>query len=244
MDRQEPNGDALDENYRDKLAAIGRATVSAIPLAGGVLAEIVSSVIPDQRADRIAIYLRALAVRVDQLESKTRESISANPEKVHLIEEGGLQSARATTQARIDCIVEAVTRGLRAEDTEVIRKKRLLYLFGELDEDEIALLNAYGKSYAGDDQRAFDEVDQPAPPHLQSSESEIAQRQLYELGQDHLVRLGLIKKNYGSLKKGAIPEFDPRKGDFKNRLEISYLGRMLLKEVGMALPLDVQRGNV
>lgn len=244
MGNGEPSGDGLDENYRDKLAAIGRGAASAVPLAGGVLAEVVSSVIPGQRADRISAYLRALASRVEELEAQTRDGILFNAEKIHLIEEGGLQSARATTQERIDLIVEAVSRGLSAEDAEVIRRGRLLLLLGELDDDEVNLLNAYGRAYAGADRRAFEEINRPEPPHLQSDPSVIDQNQLYELGESRLIRLGLIKKKYGNIKKGTIPEFDSRKGDFKHRLEISYLGRMLLREVGMAAPIDAQRDNI
>lgn len=235
------NSDGLEEDFRDRLAAIGRGAAGAVPLAGGILAEVIGAVIPGQRADRITAYLRALALRIEELEAGVRADIVANVEKINLIEEGGLQSARAMSPERIDLIVQAVARGLTAEDAEVIRRKRLLLILGELDDDEVNLLNAYGRSYAGSDQRAFAEVNRPDPPHLQSDPSAIDQHQLYELGKKHLIRLGLIKKNYGSIKKGVVPEFDPREGDFKHRLEVSYLGRMLLREIGMAAPIDAQR---
>tara|TARA_R110002072_G_scaffold150962_1_gene300019 strand:- start:497 stop:1231 length:735 start_codon:yes stop_codon:yes gene_type:complete len=243
MDDGQAKSDGLEENYRDKLAAIGRGAAGSIPLAGGILAEVVGAVIPGQRADRITAYLRALASRVEELEAEIRNGIVGNAEKIHLIEEGGLQSARATSPERIGLIVEAVTRGLNAEDAEVIRRKRLLLILGELDDDEVNLLNAYGKSYAGSDRRAFEQINRPDPPHLQSDPSVIDQNQLYELGKTHLIRLGLIKKNYGSIKKGVVPEFDPRDGDFKHRLEVSYLGRMLLREIGMPAPIDAQQAN-
>ena len=241
MKDSEPTSDGLDENYRDKLAAIGRGVVGAVPIGGGILAEVVGAVIPGQRADRITTYLRALASKVEGLEAAIKDGIMANAEKVHLIEEGGIQSARAITQERIDLIVETVSRGLSAEDAEVFRRKRLLLLLGELDDDEINILNAYGRAYAGSDPRAFEEIDRPDPPHMQSDQSVIDQNQLYELGRVRLIRFGLIRKNYGSIKKGVIPEFDPRSGDFKHRLEISYLGRMLLREIGMPAPFDASR---
>lgn len=243
MNDGQANSDGLEDNYRDKLTAIGRAAAGSIPLAGGILAEVVGAVIPGQRADRITAYLRALTSRVEELEAEIRDGIVGNPEKIHLIEEGGLQSARATSPERIELIVEAVTRGLSAEDAEVIRRKRLLLILGELDDDEVNLLNAYGRSYAGSDRRAFEQINRPDPPHLQSDPSVIDQNQLYELGKTHLIRLGLIKKNYGSIKKGVVPEFDPSHGDFKHRLEVSYLGRMLLREIGMPAPIDAQQAN-
>ena len=146
-------------------------------------------------------------------------------------------------QERIDQIVEAVSRGLSEDDATVIRRKRILLILGELDNDEINVLNAYGRSYGGADREAFDRVNRPDPPHLRSSSSVIDQNQLYDLGKRRLIRLGLLKKNYGNIKKGEIPVFDAREGDFKHRLEVSYLGRMLLREIGMETPFDAQQAE-
>ncbi len=49
-----PN-DGLDDDWKDRLVAIGKGVASFVPLAGGPLAEIIGSVIPGQRADRITI---------------------------------------------------------------------------------------------------------------------------------------------------------------------------------------------
>lgn len=235
--------DSLDDNLRDKLVAIGKGVASVVPLAGGIMAEVVGVVIPEQRADRIAAYLRALTSRVDELTQEMRDGLSANTEKIDLIEEGGFQSARATSQERIYQIVETVSRGLNEDDVDVVRRKRLLLILGELDDDEVNLLNAYGRSYAGVDRQAFQKVNRPATPHMQSPPTLIDQNQLYEAGERHLVRLGLLKKNFGTLKKGEVPEFDPHIGDFKHSLEVSHLGRMLLREIGMETPFDARRGN-
>lgn len=40
------------------------------------------------------------------------------------------------------------------------------------------------------------------------------------------------------MKKGQVPEFDPRSGDFKHSVEVSGLGRMLLNEVGLGADLE------
>lgn len=241
MVKNDPKPDGLDDDLKDKLVAIGKGVAGAIPVVGGVVGEVVGMTIPGQRADRIAAYLRALAERVDDLAEEVRAGIVSNAEKIDLIEEGGFQSARATSQERIDQIVEAVSRGLSEDDAEVVRRKRLLLILGELDEDEINLLNAYGRSYGGADPQAFDRVNRPDLPSFQSPRSVMDQNQLYEAGKQHLIRLGLLKKNYGSVKKGTIPEFDSREGDFKHRLEVSSLGRMLLREIGLETPFDAQQ---
>ena len=235
--------DGLDDNWRDRLVAIGKGVASFVPLAGGPLAEIIGSVIPGQRADRITFYLRELAGRVDELDVEVQNSLGANSEKIDLIEEGGFQAARATSKERIDRIVEAVRRGLNEADADLVRRKRLLLILGEIDDDELSLLNAYGRKYAGRDRNAFSAVNQPDPVHMQSTPAQIEQNHLYQAGREHLLRLGLLTRNYGNVKKGTMPEFDSRAGHFKHSVEVSGFGRMLLKEVGLEAPFDADQSE-
>ena len=233
---------SLDDDWRDNLIAIGKGVAGAIPLAGGVVSELIG-MIPGQRADRIATYLRELAIRVEALDEKVRSALASNPEKMDLIEEGGLQASRATSRERLDQIVEAVSRGLAESDSDVVRRKRLLRVFGELDDDEVSLLNAYGRSYGGSDRMAFEKVNRPDPAHLGSSMSVVEDNTLYDAGSAHLLRLGLMKKNYGTVKRGELPEFDTSKGDFKHRLEVSHFGRMMLRAIGLETPFDASRST-
>lgn len=235
--------DGLDDNWRDRLVAVTKGAVGAIPLAGGLVAEIVGAVIPGQRADRIANYLRLLSERLERMSHELRDAITANAERVDLIEEGGYQAARATSQERIERIVEAVARGLSEDDTHLIRRKRLLQLLGELDDDEISLLNAYGRSYGGGDRMAFERINRPDPIHMQSSRVEIEQNYLFDAGKANLLRLGLLRKQYRNVRKGEVPEFDTRTGDYKHSVEVSGLGRLLLREVGMETPFDAQESE-
>ncbi|MFG6159645.1 hypothetical protein ACGTNG_12635 [Halomonas sp. 1390] len=231
--------DGLDDNFKDKLLAIGKGVAGVCPY-GGVVAEVVSSVIPGQRVDRITEYLRQLSLRVDAMDEQVKKEIARSPNKIDLVEEGGHQAARAISRNRIEMIVSAVERGLTEDEAEVLRRKRLLKLLGELDDDELALLNAYGQSYGGGagEDNPFENVNMPHPPNLSSGPEEIDKYQLFQAGRDSLLRLKLLRKNYGNVKKGQLPEFDPREGDFKSRVEVSQLGRMLLKEIGMPSPFD------
>ncbi|MBC7767416.1 MAG: hypothetical protein H7124_01375 [Phycisphaerales bacterium] len=236
-----PKRDGLDDDIRDKLVVAGKSVVSIVPLAGGPLAEIVGAIVPGQRADRIVTYLRALDERVSKFEEAAKEALLNNPYKIDLVEEGGYQSARALSQNRVDQIVAAVTSGISASDADVTRRKRLLILLGELDDDEVNLLNAYGRSYGGADRDAFEAVSRPGPIHMGSNREEIDQESLYVAGKEHLLRLGLLQKNYARPKQGqSVPEFDARAGDFKHSVEISSLGRLLLREIGMPTPFDQQ----
>lgn len=228
----------LDDKLVDKLVSLGKGASGLIPMIGGPLAEIIGNVIPGQRADRVAKYLRALSIRVEQLETAIQESLLQDPEKVDLIEEGGYQAARATSSERIEMIVEAVSRGLTLDDADLVRRKRLLSLLGELDEDEMVLLNAHGRAYGGFSEDPFSDVKRPRPAYIGSGIEDVENEHLYESGPNHLLSLGLLRKNYGNVKKGQLPDFEPKKGDFKHRVEISQLGRMLLKEIGMPTAFD------
>ena len=112
----------------------------------------------------------------------------------------------------------------------------MLGLFGEIDDDEFFLLSAYGNSHGGFGAQTWEAIDQPQPAHLGSSRDELDDAELYELGSQHLMRLGLLQRNFGQVKRGEYPPFDAKAGGFKSRIEISYLGRMLLREAGIDLP--------
>ena len=231
------NTDGLDDNFRDKLVALGKAAAGLVPIAGGPLAEIVGAVVPGQRADRIATYLRQLAQRLEEMEQRIAHEIVNSPPKIDLIEEGGFQAARALSDDRINIIVNAVAEGLSQEEADVVRRKRLLSLLAELDDDEVALLHAHGHSM-GNGGRF--KLHYPPRAHLNSPREDVDRERLFTAGRDHLLRLGLLRKRYPQTRRGELPEFDPREGDFKHTVEISYLGRMLLRDIGMPSPIDIR----
>lgn len=235
--------DPLEDDYRDQLATIGKGVASLVPLVGGPLAEIIGIAIPNQRADRIATYVRGLEARIQRLSEEMKADLASSSAKIDLIEEGGYQSARAMSPERVAQITEAVARGLAESDADVIRRRRLLVLFGELDDDEVALLNAYGRSYGGGDRKAFEQINRPDPIHTRSPPDAVERNRLYEVGKEHLLRLELLKRNFGNVKQGQVPDFDPKTGQFKHSVEISYLGRLLLKEIGMTTPFDEARSR-
>ena len=228
--------DQLDNDWRDRAALVTKVAASLVPVVGGPLAELVTEVIPRLRQDRIVEYLRELDTRLATLEQEKVDCFLADAEKIDLVESGGHYAARATSSERISRLAEIVFRGLGADETNLVRRKRLLGLFGEIDDDEFLLLSAYGKSRGGLGSQAWEAIDRPPPAHLESSREQVEDAKLYELGSQNLVRLGLLQRNFGQVKRGEYPPFDAKTGGFKSRIEISYLGRMLLREAGIDLP--------
>ena len=230
--------DRLDADWRDRAALVTKIAASLVPVVGGPLAELITEAIPRLRQERIVEYLRDLDARTATLETEQANRILDDVEKIDLVESGGYLAARATTSERISRIAEIVFRGLEADEANAIRRKRLLALFGDVDDDEFLLLNAHGQSYGGNGSDAWDAVDRPEPAHLESSRGQLDNAKLYDAGREHLLRLGLLQHKFDHVKRGEYPPFDPQSGGFKSRIEISYLGRMLLREAGIDLPFE------
>lgn len=230
----------LDNTTRDHLVALTRGAVSAVPFVGGLLGELITSTIPEQRQDRIVAYLRELGSRLEQMEQAAMQAALRNPEKIDLIESGGHMSVRAMTPNRIAQIAEVVANGLASDEAEIVRRKRLLSLLGEIDDDEVAILSAYGQTYGvgmNGSAAAWEGVNRPQPPHMAAGRELIEQNKLYDLGRDRLLRLNLLERRY-NFKKGQMPEFDDKTGMPKGNVQISYLGRMLLRAMGVQLPFE------
>ena len=228
--------DQLDNDWRDRAALVTKVAASLVPVVGGPLAELVTEVIPRQRQDRIVEYLRELDRRMASLEREKVEGFLADAERIDLVESGGHLAARATSSERISRLAEIVFRGLKSAEATLVRRKRLIGLFGEIDDDEFLLLNAYGQSHVAPASQAWEMIDRPPPAVIGSPPEQIDDATLYELGTEHLLRLGLLERRFDTVKRGEYPPFDAKSGGFKSRVQISYLGRMLLREAGIDLP--------
>lgn len=193
--------DELDNTWSDRAALVTKIASSLVPMVGGPLAERITEVIPRLRQERIVEYFRELAARIETLERENVKRILADVEKIDLIESGGYLAARVTASDRISKIAEIVFRGLGAEETTLIRRKRLLGLFGAIDDDELLLLNAYGQSYGRSRSNAWDAIDRPMA-YIGSSTEEIDNEKLYELGEQNLLGLGLLQRQFDHVKEG------------------------------------------
>lgn len=69
--------DDLDTSSKDKIGALMRGALGAVPFAGGLLGELVAVIIPGQRQDRIVTYIRELDVRVSTMEADVAKAALA-----------------------------------------------------------------------------------------------------------------------------------------------------------------------
>lgn len=59
-----------DEKKNDLIASAGKSIVGAVPFIGPLLSEIVDHLVPNQRLDRLALYVTELELRLAQAEEK------------------------------------------------------------------------------------------------------------------------------------------------------------------------------
>ena len=93
---------------------------------GTLAGEIVESIIPNQRIDRIASLLKTLELKIDPEEKAKIEARMLEEKSVDLMEDGFLQAARALSEERIDYIASLLKNSLTDEDLEHIAYKKLL----------------------------------------------------------------------------------------------------------------------
>lgn len=129
-------------NLYDKLAAVNKAIIGAIPYAGPALSEIICALIPNQRLDRAIRFLNTIAEKVEELS----ESIRADKEKISLIETGLRASANSTYKNKCEWTGNIVICGLSSK-VEVPIAEELIEIVEELNREQIILLYYYCTYY-------------------------------------------------------------------------------------------------
>jgi hypothetical protein len=138
---------ALGTNRRDVAAAVARGAVGAIPVVGSLVAEIVDSIIPGQKLDRVVSFLGVLAERVGRMQEKQAllEDRLRTPEGSDLLEEGIVQASRAVSDDRRARIANLVVNGVSAEQLQYDRTTKLLGILEALNDSELTLLMYYAR---------------------------------------------------------------------------------------------------
>ena len=226
----------LGTTKRDVAVGLVRGAVGAIPVAGSIFSEIIGELVPQQRIERIAIYVQLLNDRLGRLEELDRNVRLRNPENIDLFEEGAFQSAKALSDERRIYIANLVATGITGAEKERLESKRLLNLLRELDDAEIIVLASNLQKNQDDEfWNRHDTVLHPVLAHLGSSQEELDAATVQQLARTHLSRLGLLKPRFARPRKNELPEFDDNTGMIKaSGDELTSLARLLLRRIGLA----------
>lgn len=232
-----PDDLPLGETLRDRAVTLGKGALGTIPIVGSILAEVVTTLIPQQRIKRLEDYVRRLSQRIGQTEGLRERLI--DPQVQDVFEEGAWQSARALSDERRDQIASVVASGLAGDQKNAIEARRLLNIMASLDDDQIVILASFlqRNKQDADFHTRHARILKTIGTHLNSSREDHEAETIQNLAREQLTRLGLIAAQYKQPKKGEVPEFDPKTGLMKAQSRtLSPLGRMLLHRIGLAGP--------
>ena len=208
---------------------------SALPFVGGLISEIVTYTIPNQRADRFEQYLEQLCDRLRIIEQELLEQKVKEQDSLELFQDGANQAVHALPHERTNYIVSLVANGIATEERKKLQSRRLLYLLGQLDDEEVAILHGYSNWQSGELTKL-----RPEPATFGSTDEVIEQNALWDAAIAKLEALSLLrftaKKEEIQIsgpKRTAhvnvVDTFGNREGDYR----VTKLGNMLLKEIGL-----------
>lgn len=121
------------------LAAVAKGVTGALPIAGPLLAEIVGSLIPKQRIDRVTTFLQELEQRLTSVEVKIfKENILA----IDLFEDAAIVASRALSEARNKYVVSFMKSSVSTDAASYDIKKKLLYILQDLTDRDIEILRS------------------------------------------------------------------------------------------------------
>ncbi len=134
------NEDELENDATDTVVAVARSVAGIIPGAGPLVTEILTTVIPNQRIDRICSFLKELNKRIRDLEM---EQLKHNQYFVDLFEDGVFMASRALTEDRNKYIAIFLSKSKNVSSDEYGTRKKLLHLLEELTDKDIEILRDF-----------------------------------------------------------------------------------------------------
>ncbi|MAT15820.1 MAG: hypothetical protein CMJ46_11200 [Planctomyces sp.] len=233
----------LNSNSTDHLASVAKVITGMVPVAGVLLSEIVGNKIPNQRVDRIARFLEELSKRLKEIEEETLRARLTSSEGVDLLEDAFFQAARTLTEERTEHLANLLAHGFTTDQLDYAQTKRLLWLLGQLSDEEIVILRSSLAKNAADDEADSDfrekndellrgrHLKEDTPPEEYDKEALISS--YYQ----HLRDLQLIKsrstpKQFHEFSKSEREELAIKPWEIRGP-EITRLGEMLLDHLDM-----------
>lgn len=232
----------MNSKKLDIATACVKGALGYIPFVGPLVAEVVGTVIPNQRLDRIESILRLLESKIlENDKEKVKQRIVA-PEYVDLMEDGFWQAARALSEERKDYIASLLKNGLTDDELKYVEYKRLMSILGELNDIEILILKSKSMERGTREYKDFLETNKrllvlPLLTVAESTQEKRDKETIHKTHELHLINLGLLKARFRTRRSGTLPDFDQETGMIKAEgYSITMLGRLLLRSIDQAAP--------
>jgi hypothetical protein len=229
--------DLLKQDKVDHIVSTTKSVVGSIPMIGPLLSEVVGSIVPNQRIDRITRFLDILEQRLDNVESEIIDVKLKDVECIDLIEEGFLQASRALSDERRVYIANIVANGISDAAIDYYEAKFVMKIVQELNDQEVIWLRSYLCITLGGDEEFREKhknILELTHVYIGSDDRTKEKGALQESYKLHLHRLNLITPSYSIDYDTGMPEFD----DISGQQKVSYwyltaLGRLALKLIDL-----------
>jgi len=132
-------GEILNNNLKDKSVSLAKGIAGAIPIAGAIVSEIISTTIPNQRIDRITTFIKLLEEKINETE---KTLLLNNKYTLDIFEDGLFLAARSLSEQRNHYIVNFLCNELNLTENEYHAKKKLFQILSDLTELDIDILMA------------------------------------------------------------------------------------------------------
>ena len=221
----------LKDNNLDRTVLLAKGVLGAAPVVGSIMAEVVGSIIPNQRIERMVRFVEILDKKLDGINQEIMRLKVQDEYFIDLLEDSMLLASRAITDERKEHIATIVKNSITNEQLTYLEDKRLLNILSELSDAEIIILQFH--TLIGQEQRDFlakhrDILEAPIV-NMGSSIEEINRNAIHKTFKQNLVALNLLTPRYVKRKKNEIPEFDDKTGMMKaTGYNVTTLGRLLL----------------
>jgi hypothetical protein len=224
-------------NLNDKAAYLIKSIGGALPYFGSWIAETLVTIIPNQRQDRIIIFLKELDKRLNDLPDELINELNGNPKFIALLEESVEQSARINTQERIEYLASIVIYGISDEKIELEESEYILSLFKLLTDVQVIWLKYYSlylPAFQKPYYKTHENILKRKMAFLGASSDDLKQEALQQSNSDHLVRLGLVEEefDYDSSTKQLVIDSSKKKPKVRNKT-ITTLGKTVLSHIGI-----------
>lgn len=227
----------LEARKRDLAAHVARGVLGAAPFIGPILAEIIGSLLPQRRIERVEALLQQLDARLETADQETLQKTLMSPESIDLLDAAMRQAARSTSRIRQAYLAELLARALTREELEYSQVRTLFDLLDQLGEPELAILASYGlpPGPARTEYRAR-HVPRPAMPGAdpEAPESDLEDHPFFRAWRANLLRLGLLEPRFDPPEAAAPSALDPATGMMKvSHHALAPLGHLLLQSIGL-----------
>ncbi len=236
------NSNELDENILDKAILTLRPLGYILEHKYGVPSELIdifAEIIPGQRIDRMASFLKILDKNFSDLKISCEQlviDVKKQKEYFSLLENGLFHAYRASSYERLEYISSMIVKGLTQEQVQISQYIYLLNLLSELNDEEVIWLRFYLKPSLGDDKefrkKHINVLERPRT-FIGAPEENLNKAALQDSYLEHLERLGLIESKVQIDKSTNLPVLNKSGRPKTSYRNITRLGQMLLKEIGL-----------